>query len=346
VIIQLALSENPLTSPNVRNVLYEYASQGPISRYPVTSAETKLKESLSQKLGVSLSSLTLGSGASEVIEQIMRVYCSRPGDSLVFSNATFIGYKLFAQKNGIKFHEVPINPTDLTLDAEGIIRYVRENENVRVVFISNPNNPTGTYLNRQQFEGFLDQISAVRNASTIVVMDYAYWEYVTAKDLPDPIPYLEKYPNLIVLKTFSKIYGLAGLRVGYGVASPAIASKLEKSRRWFNVNSLGLLCADAVLADEEFVKCSRQSNVESLQFWKERLNQLEIPFWGSQGNFILIDAQKGLGKTGAEVYEFCRAHNVMLGVVADLPHTLRISMGTMDQNVIAVDVLASCKKAT
>jgi histidinol-phosphate aminotransferase len=220
-------------------------------------------------------------------------------------------------------------------------RLVRENSRVKLVFIANPNNPTGTYVTRTEIEAFLKEVRSIRGGSVLVVLDYAYWEYVTAKDLPDPMDLLDAHPNVFVLRTFSKIYGLAGLRVGYGVGQVEVIQSLEKVRQPFNLNALALVGAEAALSDREFVKRSRRVNQTGLKFWETELKKLKIPYWGSQGNFILVDVSRGFGKRGGDVYESCLRRGVIFRPVANygLIHALRISIGTEAENSIALRAL-------
>jgi histidinol-phosphate aminotransferase len=174
-----------------------------------------------------------------------------------------------------------------------------------------------------------------------LALDYAYWEYVTAPDLPNGLDFLKDYPNLVVMRTFSKVYGLAGLRVGYAVGSPEVISHLEKVRQPFNINTLALVGAQAALTDTAFVKRAIKENLQGMKFWESKLNQFGIPFWKSQGNFLLADVQRGLGMTGVEVHQACLRKGVIFRPVANygLPHALRISIGTKEENEWAVRAL-------
>jgi histidinol-phosphate aminotransferase len=188
-------------------------------------------------------------------------------------------------------------------------------------------------------------LSQIRGGSVLLVLDYAYWEYVTAPDLPDALPLLSQYSRLVILRTFSKIYGLAGLRIGFGVASPELVGYLEKVRQPFNVSSLSLLAAEAALSDSGFVKKSQNLNQSAMRFWTKNLEELGIPFWKSQGNFLLLDVQKGIGMTGMQVYEDCLKKGVIFRPVGNygLTHALRVSLGTELENRRAFQVLKRLK---
>jgi histidinol-phosphate aminotransferase len=175
----------------------------------------------------------------------------------------------------------------------------------------------------------------------LVALDYAYWEYVTAKDFPDAYSLMRKYPNVVVLRTFSKVYGLAGLRVGYGVGDESLIEMLHKVRQPFNVSSMGLIGAVAALDDKSFVKKSVEMNKKGMSYWERGLSSLNIPYWPSQGNFILADVQRGLGKRGGDVYNNCLKKGVIFRPVANygLQGALRISVGTTEENVRAFRAL-------
>jgi len=189
----------------------------------------------------------------------------------------------------------------------------------------------------------LDKISKIRGGSVLIALDYAYWEYVTAKDLPDPMELLRQYPNVVVMRTFSKVYGMAGMRVGYGVAAPEIIAHLEKVRQPFNLNSFALAGAVAALSDQAFVKKARAMNLQGMKFWEKELKAMGIPFWKSQGNFILADVQKATGMSGAEAYAACLRKGVIFRPVTNygLAHALRISIGTAAENRVGARALKS-----
>jgi histidinol-phosphate aminotransferase len=298
---------------------------------------------LTRKLGVSFGQLTLGNGSNELITQLIRTYCVA-GDAIVTSEKAFIAYRISAQVHGVKTLEVRVN-SGFKFDPTEMVDLIKKNEKAKIVFIANPNNPTGTYLNLKEMNELLEGLSSVREGSVLVVLDYAYWEYVTAPDLPDPLELLSKYKNLVILRTFSKIYGLAGIRVGYGISTPEIISNLEKVREPFNINSLGLAGAESALSDSEFVEKSKRTNEIGMRLWERSLEEFGIPFWKSQGNFILVDVQVGMGKSGAEVYQDCLKKGVILRPLSNygLPQALRISVGTVRENEIAIASLSNKK---
>ncbi len=340
-VVKLASNENPLgPSPRALKALRTGVSQ--LHRYPDGSA-FHLKKALSRVLKVDTNQLIVGNGSNEIIDFLVRTYCL-PGDAIVTSQAAFIAYTLCAQIHGVRTIATPL-AADLRFDLDAMLSGVQSDPRVKVVFVANPNNPTGTYMKTDELRAFLRSVQAVRDGSVLVALDYAYWEYVTAKDLPDPLMLMREFPNVIVMRTFSKVYGLAGLRVGYGVASADVIASIEKIRQPFNLNSLALAAAEAALGDKAFVSRSRKVNKQAKAFWEKSLKGLGIPFWPSQGNFLLADVGKGLGMTGAEVTQACLRQGVIFRPVGNygLPQALRISFGTPGENLFALKALKAVR---
>lgn len=336
-VIKLASNENPLgPSPKalsaVRKVLKEQ------HRYPDSNA-FYLKSALEKHLRVDTRSILVGNGSNEIIDMLIRTFCVT-GDAIVTSRAAFIAYRICAQIHGVRTLESELDP-ELRFDLNAMLELVRRDERARIVFIPNPNNPTGTWVNEKELRGFLKEVAQIRGGSVLVALDYAYWEYVTNREIPDPMKLQSEFPNVVVLRTFSKIYGMAGFRVGYGVATPEIISTLEKVRQPFNINAPALAAAEAALKDKAFVSKARKLNAQGLKFWEKELKKLGIPFWKSQGNFVLVDVQKGLGRTGVEVYQNCLRRGVIFRPVANygLPGAMRISVGTPAENKAALKAL-------
>jgi histidinol-phosphate aminotransferase len=338
-VVKLASNENPLgPSPKALALLRKKILD--LHRYPDASA-FHLKQALSDHLRLPTNQILIGNGSNEVIDMLVRAYCV-PGDSIVTSKAAFLAYRICAQIQGVTTLESALT-TDLRTDLADMATRVRGNERVKMVFLANPNNPTGTYNTTVEVRAFLREMSGIRDGSVMVVLDYAYWEYVTAKDLPDPMVLMKEYPNMTVMRTFSKVYGLAGLRIGYGISAPEIISTMEKIRQPFNLNAPALAAAVEALKDQAFVRKSRKVNEDGMKFWAKSLEKMGIPYWPSQGNFLLIDASAGLGKRGADVYEACLRRGVIFRPVANygLMHALRISIGTRAENETAVRALAA-----
>ncbi|MBC7691630.1 MAG: histidinol-phosphate transaminase [Methylotenera sp.] len=338
-VVKLASNENPL-GPSPKALAALKTGIRELHRYPDASA-FHLKHALHKHLHVKSHELIIGNGSNEIIDMLIRTYCVA-GDSIVTSEAAFIAYRICAQIHGVTTLEAPATH-DLRADLPALAQVVRKNARAKMVFLANPNNPTGTYNTTSELRSFLKEISTIRGGSVLVALDYAYWEYVTAKDLPDPMALWREFPNTIVLRTFSKVYGLAGLRVGYGIAHSEIISTLEKVRQPFNMNTMALLAATAALTDQTFVKKAVQMNNEGRKFWEKALTEMGIPFWKSQGNFILIDSSRGLGKRGGDVYLSCLKRGVIFRPVSNygLMNALRISIGTPAENRFAAKALAA-----
>ena len=213
------------------------------------------------------------------------------------------------------------------------------NENTRAVFIANPNNPTGTWLKTTELEAFLTAVPE----QVIVVVDEAYGEYVDAEaDCPDALRWLDRFPNLIVTRTFSKVYGLAGLRVGYAVSHPQVADLLNRVREPFNVNSLALVAAAAALDDVEHLKRSKALNRAGMKQLQEACRQLGLNWLPSVGNFLCVD----MGRPGREVFLELLKHGVITRPVDNygLPRFLRISIGSEVENARLIDALTDALK--
>ena len=341
-VIKLASNENPL-GPSPKAVQAIKKALKTLHRYPDSSG-FRLKQALATQLaafGVRANSIVLGNGSNDVIDLLIRTFCV-PGDAIVTSQAAFIAYRICAQIQGVKSIESPLT-SDLRFDLGEMLRLVRKNPEVKMIFIANPNNPTGTYVTESELRDFLEGVAKIRSGNIPVIIDAAYTEFVTARDLPNPMKLREEFPNVVVLRTFSKAYGLGGLRVGYGIAEPAMVATLDKVRQPFNLNALALAGAEAALGDRAFVARSVKTVNQGMKFWERQLERLGIPFWKSQGNFILVDVARGLGRLGGEVYLDCLRKGVIFRPVANygLHHALRISIGTAKENRVAAKVLGT-----
>lgn len=347
-VVKLASNENPLgPSPKAMAAIKKAAAE--LHRYPDSGAY-RLKQAITASLNsgaggrsasqaITPQQIIIGNGSNEIIDFLIRTFCVA-GDQMVTSQAAFIAYKLCAQIHGVETVETPLT-ADLCFDLKSMVKTVRDQSRVRLVFIANPNNPTGTYVGAAELRAFLREVSGVRDGSVLVALDYAYWEYVTARDLADPQELLAEFPNVVVLRTFSKVYGLAGIRIGYGVGSAEVIAAVQKVRQPFNMNSLGLVAAEAALSDRAFVERSRRVNTAGMKFWETQLKKWGVSYWKSQGNFILADVSGGAGRKGMDVYQACLSRGVIFRPVANygLPHALRISVGTSEENRIAARVL-------
>ncbi len=329
-VIKLASNENPFgPSPLALQAIQN--SMNELHRYP-DGSHFVLKKKLSEVLNVEMNQINIGNGSNEFIDLLIRVFV--PADcNIVTQEKAFVAYGLCAQLQGCGCHEAKVDE-NFKPSVESILAAV--NENTKLVFLANPNNPTGTFLNQNEIERLANSLNEKK---ILFVLDYAYWEYVTESSIPDPITLLRKFQNIIILKTFSKIYGLAGLRVGYMISDSTVASIIEKARQPFNINSLALEAASAALDDDEFVKHAKEMNSDSIEELLVELPKMGIKAYPSQGNFVLAD----FGIQSKELYPAFLSQGVILRPVTNygLPTFFRISAGTTKENQKLFQVLRS-----
>lgn len=341
-VIKLASNENPF-GPSPKAIAALQGHLRDLHFYPDGSAYY-LRKALAAHLGVSDEQLLTAHGSNEIIDLSIRTFCL-PGEKILTSKTAFVIYKLCAQIHGVATVESE-EGSDLRFDLDRMLTLLESDPLIRMVFIANPNNPTGSYVSDSEMKKFLSAVSELtKKRSLVVVLDYAYQEFVRAKDLTDPIPFIKDYPFVLILRTFSKAYGLAGLRVGYGIGHPDVMGMVSRIRQPFNVNSGGMWAAEAALHDHDFLARCLENNVRGISFWEDALEDLKIPYWPTQGNFFLIDVQKGLGKTGPEAYEAALRKGVIFRPLLNygLPQALRISIGKPQENQRAVEVLKDLK---
>lgn len=324
---KLASNENPLgPSPKALDAIRNHLAN--IHRYPEGSCYY-LREKLAGRLGVAQNRLIFGNGSNEIIELIVRAFL-RPGDKAVMAHPAFIVYQLIVQAAGGKNVIMPLK--DFTHDLEAMAGAVTEK--TRLVFITNPNNPTGTIVRKGEFERFLKRVPE----NVVVVMDEAYFEYVSDPEYPNGMDYIDNR-LVISLRTFSKIYGLAGVRIGYGVASEGIISYLEKVRQPFNVNSLAQVSALAALDDQEHVERSVKINKEGLAYLYGEIDRMGLNYVKSHANFLLIDMKAD----GIKVYQDLLREGVIVRPMGiyDLKNYLRVTVGLPEENKRFIEALKS-----
>lgn len=316
--IKLASNENP-SGPSFKALAALATCLPDLARYP-DGGGFALKQALCAALGVRNAQITLGNGSSDILEFAARVFVN-PGDEVIFSAHAFAIYPIVTQAVGGRAVITPAR--DWGTDLAAMLRAV--SERTRLVFIANPNNPTGTWLTQQALSEFLDALPV----RVIVVLDEAYYEYVDAPGYASGIELLQRYPNLIVARTFSKVYGLAGLRVGYGVSGDVITDLLNRVRPPFNVNSLALAAATAALDDVEHLQRARAINANGMQQLVAGFKSLQLDFIPSVGNFICVDVGEG-----AVVYEKLLREGVIVRPVANyaMPEYLRVTVGLEQEN--------------
>jgi histidinol-phosphate aminotransferase len=256
---------------------------------------------------------------------------------MVASDGVFAAYPISARIQGVETLSSRMTQ-DFRFDLNAMLHLIRKNSKVKVVALPNPNNPTGTYVTEEELVPFLREVEKIRNGTVHVILDYAYWDYVTADDLPNPMKLYQEFSNVSVLKTFSKIYGLGGVRVGYGIIHTDLSKYVQKVRMPFNVSTLGLVAAEAALTDRQFVRQSNQANREGMKLMRRAYAHLKIPFLPSQGNFLLINTRQGMGMAGQEVFDQSLKQGLIFRPVGNygLPDWLRVTIGTAEQNNAAI----------
>lgn len=313
-IVKLASNENPYgTSPFVKEAISKIDN---FAIYP-DGASTALRKEVAEYTGVKEDQLIFSSGLDELIQIISKALLDENFNT-VMASGTFPQYRHNAVVQNAEIREVPLKNGchDLPEMAKQI------DDNTQVVWICNPNNPTGTYVDNKELEQFLQSIPS----HVLVVMDEAYYEYVTVEDYPETIPLLDQYDNLMVLRTFSKAFGLASFRIGYGIGAASFIQQLEVVRLPFNTSVLAQKAALAALKDLDFVKQSVSLNAIELQKYYEFCKQHQIDFYTSQGNFIFISIP---GKESAEVFQDLLERGY---TVRPFPNGVRITVGTKEEN--------------
>lgn len=327
--VKLASNENPLgPSPRVLEAVQRAAAN--LHRYP-DGACFRLRAALSERLDVAGEQLVFGCGSDEILELLAKAFLG-PDDEMVFAWPSFAMYPLVAQGMGARAVRVPLDEA-LVHDLPGLARAV--GPRTRIVIVCNPNNPTGTSVGSEAF----DRFAASLPEDVILVLDEAYAEYARRPDFPDGLAWVRRRPATAVLRTFSKIYGLAGLRVGYGVMDPELAGLLERARHPFNVNLLAEEAALAALEDEAHVERVRRANEEGLAYLHRELAALGIETWPTDANFLLA-------RTGQGSYEALLGEGVIVRPMAafGLPELVRITVGLPDENVRLVKALQSVRE--
>jgi histidinol-phosphate aminotransferase len=328
-IVKLASNENPLGMPaSARHAIALAASE--LGRYPDANG-FELKRALARRYQVAEACITLGNGSNDVLELVTHTLLSK-GDEAIYAQFSFIVYALATQAVGAKAVVVPAKDFGHDLDAMA----AAISDKTRLIFIANPNNPTGTFLAPQAIEAFLAKVPS----QVVVVLDEAYNEYLSPELQFDSSLWLKRFPNLVVSRTFSKAYGLAGLRVGFALASPELTDLMNRVRQPFNVNSLAQAAAVAALADVDFLQRSAKLNREGLALMEHGFERMGLPYVKSYGNFILVK----VGDAKAVNEKLLRAGVIVRPVAGyGLPEWLRVSIGLPQENQRFLDALQATR---
>jgi len=322
-IVKLASNENPLgPAPAAIEAMKNEASG--VHIYP-DGGGYKLRQALADHHGLGLENVVLGNGSNEIIELLCHCFLN-PKAELIAAEHAFVVYKLMATLFGAKYVEVA--DPDFIHDLEGMADAITED--TRLVFIANPNNPTGTMVDQVALDRFMDRLPE----HVVAVLDEAYYEFL--EGAPDTLKYVREGRNVCVLRTFSKAYGLAGLRIGYGLASPQVAAILQKARQPFNANSMAQAAALAAMNDTEHVAKTMQTNREGLAFYEQAFAARGLEYVPSAANFVLVKVGDG-----DDLFAKMLRKGVIVRAMSGykLPEWVRISVGTMEENKRCIEVL-------
>ncbi|WP_018435644.1 histidinol-phosphate transaminase [Paraburkholderia atlantica] len=321
-IVKLASNENPLGMPESAQRAMAQAVAD-LGRYPDSNG-FELKAALAARYGVPAEWITLGNGSNDILELAAHAFVEK-GQAVVFSQYSFAVYALATQGVGARAIVVPAVRYGHDLDA----MLAAIDDDTRLVFVANPNNPTGTFVDGPTLEAFLGKVPL----HVVVVLDEAYTEYLSADKRYDSIDWVRRYPNLLVSRTFSKAFGLAGLRIGFAIAQPGLTDLLNRLRQPFNVNTLAQAAAIAALNDSAFLQKSAALNAQGYTLLTEAFDKLGLEYVPSEGNFVLVRVGSD-DKAGARVNLALLKQAVIVRPVANygLPQWLRITIGLPEEN--------------
>ena len=337
-VIKLDSNENPLgASPKALEAIQKY--DGSLARYPNPGCPELLGK-LSERWEVRIDDIVIGNGSSELIDLVIRVFCE-PGDKIITPQKSFMSYGIASQAARIGKREIPIDK-NFHWDVDQFVSDFKKNRNPRekILFVTNPNNPTGTCINKDQIRYLLSELGGRKDI--LVVFDEAYNGYIRAADCISGLQFFKEYSNVMVLRTFSKIFGLAGLRIGVLIANRDHTQWIHRVRNPFNVNSLAQVAASWALDDRDHIEASQKLVWQGLDDFYEFFKNQGIPYTESQGNFILFNSLRH----GPLFF----SRNLEKGLLIrpmdsySMPHYFRISMGTERENKKAQEVLLETLK--
>ena len=321
-IIKLASNENPLGMPeSAKQAMLKAVAD--IGRYPDSNG-FELKQAIVAKYGVPQDWITLGNGSNDILELAAHAFV-QPGQAVMYAQYSFAVYALATQAVGGR--AIVVAAKNYGHDLEAMANAITGD--TRLVFIANPNNPTGTFIPAGEIEAFLQKVPQ----DVVVVLDEAYNEYLAPEKQYDSVEWVRQYPNLLVSRTMSKAYGLAGLRIGFGIAQPAITDLLNRIRQPFNVNSMAQAAAVAALTDTEFLRKSAQLNADGYRQLTKAFDAMDIEYVPSYGNFVLFKVGNDDG-AGARVNLALLKRGIIVRPVGNygLPQWIRVSIGLSEEN--------------
>lgn len=323
-VLKLASNENPLgSSPYVTLAITKQLDQ--LARYPDGNGFV-LKQAVADFNDVDSSQVTLGNGSSDLLDIIARTFVSQK-DAIVYSQYSFIIYSMLAKMNGATGIEVPAKR--FGHDLQAMLSVVQQSENVRMVFIANPNNPTGTLLSKEEVRNFVSQVPS----NVLIVLDEGYVEYCPDSNNRE---LLDEFDNVIIVRTFSKAYGLAGLRVGYALSHPEVAKLLNRIRLPFNVSTLAQSAAVAALGDQDFIAKVHKLNDGQMRWICKQFDALGLGFVKSHANFVMVNVGDAAG-----ISQSLLQQGVIVRTLAGygLNEWLRVTVGTPEDNTRLIDTL-------
>ncbi len=332
-VYKLASNESPLPpSQKVKDAILKAMDE--IHRYP-DGACFELRQAVAAYYKVPADWLIFGNGSDEIVDILVQIYC-KPGDSILTSKGAFSAYYISATSVRVKTNFTELLP-DLRFDLKAMAGMLEADSAIKFVFLPNPNNPTGTYFNAEEFEVFMKVASA---KDIFVVLDEAYVEFVRAKDCPNGMDYQKRFKNILLLRTMSKVFGLAAMRVGILIAPPEVCDMVNRVRKPFNINSLAQVAAVAALGDRDHLEKVKKLTWDGLDYYYAELDKMKLKYWPSQANFVLFDT----GREAGEVYNALLREGVILRPVKPygMPNYLRMSVGLPEENQAAI---AAIKKA-
>lgn len=330
-VIKLASNENPLgPSPRAIAAINSVLSQ--LNRYP-DSGGYYLKKKLAAKFKVKTENIVLGNGSDEILQLIVRTFLIT-GDEVMMGTPTFAFYEIVVGAARGKVIQIPLKNFSYNL----ALMKERMTPRTKIIILTNPNSPTGTIIRRKDFERFLNALPE----DVILAVDEAYGEFVQSRDFPDSLRYLNLGKRIIVLRTFSKIYGLAGLRIGYGISDEKLISYLEKIREPFNTSSLAQAGALAALDDEEHVERTRRNNLVGLQYLYAELDRLGMGYLPTEANFFLVNVKRNC----QQVFQSLLKQGIIVRPMDSygLNEYIRVTVGLPEENVKFVQGLERVMK--